>query len=113
MAALCDLMDMVDIATPHIAGYSFQGKLNGTASAVQAVARHFGISGLYGFYPKYDEAEHAPVHLDLRGKNQGEITSVFQYNYPIFTDDFMFRMAPHDFEKLRSEYRYRREIYVD
>lgn len=107
------LMDMVDIATPHIAGYSFQGKLNGTASAVQAVARHFGISGLYGFYPEYDEAEHAPVHLDLRGKNQGEITSVFQYNYPIFTDDFMFRMAPHDFEKLRSEYRYRREIYVD
>ena len=107
------LMDMVDIATPHIAGYSYQGKLNGTASAVQAVARHFGIEELYDFYPEYDEKEHAPVHLDLKGKNQGEITSVFQYNYPIFTDDFMFRMAPHDFEKLRSEYRYRREIYVD
>lgn len=108
-----ELMDMVDIATPHIAGYSFQGKLNGTASAVQAVARHFGFNGLYDFYPEYDEAEHAPVHLDLRGKNQGEITSVFQYNYPIFTDDFMFRMAPQDFEKLRSGYRYRREICID
>ena len=107
------LMDMVDIATPHIAGYSYQGKLNGTASAVQAVARHFGIEELYDFYPEYDENEHAPVHLDLKGKNQGEITSVFQYNYPIFTDDFMFRMAPGNFEKLRSEYHYRREIYVD
>lgn len=108
-----ELMDMVDIATPHIAGYSYQGKLNGTASAVQAVARHFGIAGLYDFYPEYDEREHAPVHLDLKGKNQGEITSVFQYNYPIFTDDFMFRMAPENFEKMRSGYKYRREIYVD
>ena len=50
------LMDMVDIATPHIAGYSYQGKLNGTASAVQAVARHFGIEALYDFYPEYDES---------------------------------------------------------
>ena len=108
-----DLMDMVDIATPHIAGYSFQGKLNGTASSVQAVARHFGITGLYDFYPDYDREEYAPVHLDLKGKNQGEITSVFQYNYPIFTDDFMFRMAPENFEKMRSEYKYRREICVD
>lgn len=107
------LMDMVDIATPHIAGYSYQGKLNGTASAVQAVARHFGIEELYDFYPEYDEKEHAPVHLDLKGKNQGEITSVFQYNYPIFTDDFMFRMAPENFERLRSEYHYRREICID
>ena len=107
------LMDMVDIATPHIAGYSYQGKLNGTASAVQAVARHFGIEALYDFYPEYDEKEHAPVHLDLKGKNQGEITSVFQYNYPIFTDDFMFRMAPENFERLRSEYHYRREICID
>ena len=107
------LMEMTDIATPHIAGYSFQGKLNGTASSVQAVARHFGIVELYDFYPQYDEAEHAPVHLDLKGKNQGEITSVFQYNYPIFTDDFMLRMQPWNFEKLRSDYKYRREVYVD
>ena len=108
-----ELMDMVDIATPHIAGYSLQGKMNGTASSVQAVARHFGIVELFDFYPKSDLPEHQPVKLDLRGKNQGEITAVFQYNYPIFTDDFMFRMAPQDFEKMRSNYKYRREIFVD
>ena len=107
------LMDMTDIATPHIAGYSYQGKLNGTASSVQAVARHFHIAELYDFYPEYDKSEHSPVHLDLKGRNQGEITSVFQYNYPIFTDDFMFRMNPGNFEKMRSEYRYRREVYID
>lgn len=106
------LMDKVDIATPHIAGYSLQGKQNGTASAVQAVARHFGIEPLYNFRPEFDEEEHEPVKLDLKGKTQGEVAAVFQYNYPIFTDDFRFRSEPGSFEKMRSEYQYRREIYI-
>lgn len=108
-----DLIEMVDIATPHIAGYSFQGKQNGTAATVQAVAHRFGIEPLYEFFPETDMEGHEPILLDLRGKNQGEIAAVFQYNYPIFTDDFRFRMEPGKFEKIRTEYQYRREIYVD
>lgn len=108
-----ELVEMVDIATPHIAGYSYQGKLNGTAASVQAVARHFGIEGLYDFYPQEGGDDRSPVLLDLKGKTQGEVAAVFQYNYPIYTDDFRFRMEPHKFEKLRSDYQYRREIYVD
>lgn len=107
------LLEMTDIATPHIAGYSFQGKQNGTASAVRAVARQFDINGLYHFFPTCNLPEHQPKRLDLKGKTQGEITTQLQYNYPIFTDDFIFRMNPENFEKLRSEYQYRREIYVD
>ena len=108
-----DLLDKVDVATPHIAGYSYQGKQNGTAFAVQAVARHFGIEPLYEFFPKEDIPDHDPLLLDLKGKTQGEIAAVFQYNYPIFTDDFRFRMEPYKFEKLRTGYQYRREIYVE
>lgn len=108
-----ELVDMVDIATPHIAGYSYRGKQNGTASAVQTVAKFFGIEPLYDFYPYSDLPEHEPVKLDLKGKNQGEIAAVFQYNYPIFTDDFRFRMEPGNFEKMRSNYQYRREIIID
>ena len=108
-----DLLEMVDIATPHIAGYSYQGKQNGTAYAVQAVARHFGIKELYDFYPEADVPDHEPLQLDLKEKNHGERAAVFQYNYPVFTDDFRLRMEPHKFEKLRSEYQYRREIYVE
>ena len=107
-----ELVDMVDIATPHIAGYSYQGKQMGTAMAVRAVAHHFGIESLYEFFPE-DEPDHEPMLLDLKGKNHGQIAAVFQYNYPIFTDDFRFRMEPSKFEKLRSEYQYRREIYVE
>lgn len=108
-----DIMDKVAIATPHIAGYSYQGKQNGTAAAVRAVAHYFGITELYEFFPKTDLPENEAVKLDLKGLNQGEIASVLQYNYPIFTDDFMLRLNPENFDKLRSEYNYRREVYID
>ena len=108
-----DLIELVDVATPHIAGYSFQGKQNGTASAVQSVAHHFGIEELYDYYPENDIPDNEPKLLDLKDKKQGEIAAVFQYNYPIFTDDFRFRMEPGNFEKMRSNYQYRREFYVE
>lgn len=107
-----ELLDMVDIATPHIAGYSYQGKQNGTSMAVRALARFFGIDPLYEFFPKTEIIDLESIRLDLKGKSQGEIASVLQYNYPIFTDDFMFRMAPENFESLRTNYQYRREFYV-
>ena len=107
------LMDKVYIATPHIAGYSYQGKQNGTAAAVRSVAHYFGITELYEFFPPTDVPEHEAIKLDLRGKTQGEIAAVIQYNYPIFTDDFMFRLEPSAFERLRTDYMYRREVFVD
>lgn len=107
------LMDLAYIATPHIAGYSYQGKQNGTAAAVRSIARFFGIKALYEFFPKTDLPENEAVKLDLRGLNQGEIAAVLQYNYPVFTDDFMFRLEPEAFDRLRSEYNYRREVFVD
>ena len=66
-----------------------------------------------GTYPSADIPDHEPLVLDLKDKNQGERAAVFQYNYPVFTDDFRFRMDPGRFEKLRSEYKYRREIRVE
>lgn len=108
-----ELMNMVDIATPHIAGYSYQGKQNGTAAAVRTVARFFDIKPLLDFFPSSDLAELEAVRLDIHGKNQGQIASLFQYNYPIFTDDFMFRVNPDGFVDLRANYSYRREFFID
>ena len=108
-----ELLELVDIATPHIAGYSYQGKVNGTRMAVKAVAECLGIEALKDFSPDDLEEDRQPVRLDLRGRTHGEIAAVLQYNYPIFTDDFRFRMEPHKFEKLRNEYQYRREIVLE
>ena len=102
-----------DIATPHIAGYSYQGKQNGTAMAVRAVARRYGIRELEDFYPETEDLDLHPMLLDTEGKSQGEIASMLQYNYPIVTDDFLFRTEPQGFEMLRSQYQYRREFYIE
>lgn len=106
------LMNRIDIATPHIAGYSMQAKQIGSAMAVRSVARFLGIRDLYEFYPKTEILEYQAVKLDIHEKTQGQIASMIQYNYPIFTDDFMFRMNPTRFEQLRTNYQYRREFYL-
>ena len=38
-----DLLAAADIATPHIAGYSIQGKMNGTTAVVRALGETFDI----------------------------------------------------------------------
>lgn len=38
-----ELLEKTVLATPHIAGYTVQGKANATAAAVRAVARHFDL----------------------------------------------------------------------
>ena len=106
------LMDAVDIATPHIAGYSLQGKQNGSASVVQAVAEHFGIDGLRDYYPEMSVPELEPILLDITGMSQGQIAATFQYNYPVLTDDFLFRLDPDGFEAMRTAYQYRREFSI-
>ncbi|MBP5636600.1 MAG: 4-phosphoerythronate dehydrogenase [Bacteroidales bacterium] len=108
-----NLIELCDIATPHIAGYSYQGKQNGTAMAVRAIARRYGIRPLEDFYPETENLDLQPVVLETAGKSQGEVASMLQYNYPIFTDDFMFRTEPQGFEMLRSQYQYRREFYIE
>lgn len=107
------LIDACDIATPHIAGYSYQGKQKGTAVAVQAIARHFGIEALYAYYPETESESLRAVGIDVIGKTQGEIAAILQYNYPVFTDDFIFRTDPDRFEQIRSEYHYRREFFFE
>ena len=106
-----ELLDRVDIATPHIAGYTLQGKQIGTSLAIRAVARFFGLSELYEFFPTTEILEYQAVHVDVHDKAQGQIASIIQYNYPIFTDDFIFRMSPERFSELRANYSYRREFY--
>lgn len=83
------LLAVADLATPHIAGYSIQGKINGTQAVVQAVGRHFGIEPLQAF----------------------RVTGVAlpQEPYDIRRDDAALRRDPSSFESLRSYYAYRND----
>lgn len=106
-----ELVAAADIATPHIAGYSYEGKINGTAMVVQALARHFGIGELSEFAP-----EHTPVpqvsfyREDGRMRDRDEIASLLLERFPVYELDKALRSDPGSFERIRAEYKYRREF---
>ncbi len=61
------LLDRVDIATPHIAGYSSRGKARATTMVVQALAKHFCISELYDWDCSVQYALEEPFGVDIMG----------------------------------------------
>lgn len=104
------LVDVADIATPHIAGYSYEGKVNGTVMAVKGVADFFDIAPLKSFTVV------PPVRntnfFSAKGLNQLEISDYFNNIFAIFEDDLNLRSNLDSFEQLRNKYNYRREFYV-
>jgi erythronate-4-phosphate dehydrogenase len=104
------LMEAADIATPHIAGYSFEGKVNGTTMAVKAVAEHFGIDGLKDF--KIVPEEKNNNFFCKNELSQNQINEYSQNIFPIFGHCEDLKANPQNFELLRSNFKYRREFYV-
>lgn len=104
------LMEAADIATPHIAGYSYEGKVNGTTMAVKAVAEHFGIEGLKDFRIVPQEKNNNFFCKNELSQNQ--ISEYFQNIFPIFEHCADLKQNPQNFELLRSNFKYRREFYV-
>ncbi len=102
------LMNAVDIATPHIAGYSIQGKRNATTMVVQALAKTFNIEALKNFVAKIDEVE---IPLDF-SMQKSDLYSRISENYPIFEDDKQLRGQPQNFEQLRNQYKLRNELVI-
>lgn len=78
-----ELLRLVAIATPHIAGYAIDGKANGSTMSVQAIARFFGIEDLY--------------HWTAGPQPESTIP------YDILLDDTALRQCPESFESLRSQ----------
>lgn len=98
-------------ATPHIAGYSVDGKANGTSMSVQALARHFGIPALLHWTPEQVPAPKTPV-IDLRSFSDpiDIICRAVLATYDIAEDDARLRADPSTFEALRGAYPPRREF---
>jgi erythronate-4-phosphate dehydrogenase len=106
-----ELLGLAEIATPHIAGYSADGKANGTAMSVQAVSRFFGF-GLDHWYPeKVPMPASTTFELDCKDlSDQGAVGNLVQRTYDILADDARLRMSPQTFERQRDEYPLRREF---
>ena len=105
------LMALLDIATPHIAGYSADGKANGTRMSVRTVAAVLGLP-LADWRPADIPAPAQPLEfsLDASGKSRQEVLSeAILHTYDILVDDRALRAHPERFEQLRGDYPVRRE----
>jgi len=107
------LLELVDIATPHIAGYSVDGKANATINSVREVSSFLRLP-LSDWRPDTLPEPAEPV-IDLtsdpRAKTVADMVSTaVRHTFTVEDDDLLFRSDPGNFEYLRDNYRIRREF---
>lgn len=92
-----DLLQMAYIATPHIAGYSRQGKIRATAMAAKAVARKLNL-------PEPHLSEPMPPYAP-----ESVTVEAIMDSYNPMVDTELLRANPSNFELLRNKYSLRNE----
>jgi len=107
-----ELVGLLDITTPHIAGYSADGKANGTTMSVRTVAQYLGLpltdwtaSGVPA------PTQSLEFSIDAKGKTDQEVISqAILYTYDVRIDSDLLRGCLEGFEQQRGDYPVRREF---
>lgn len=100
-----ELMDMSWIGTMHIAGYSTDGKANGTTASVRAVARALDIPELFDWSPAA-----LPEPVEEKEIDFVSLKMCALHTYDPRRDSEALKKAPDSFEELRGSYPLRREF---
>lgn len=100
------LLERAFIATPHIAGYSADGKCNATRMTIDSVARYLNLaidtSTIQPIAPAIDT-------IDLSHIYTNKVAAAILATYHPMADMHPLVASPHLFETLRSQYPLRRE----
>lgn len=94
------LLQSVFIGTPHIAGYSADGKANATRLSLENVCRHFKLNISFDIHPPL------PPQTHIEAKDMDEALLRI---YDPMADCERLRRSPEQFEALRGNYPLRRE----
>ncbi len=111
------LLSLVDIATPHIAGHSFDGKIAGTIMLYEAARRHFGAEARWAYNELLQPDRTMP--LEVFSPDPDELAwmhALVQQLYDVTQDDARLRrliqIPAHEradyFHTLRKQYPRRR-----
>lgn len=92
------------VATPHVAGYTAQGKANASAIAVGILAEEFGWP-LAGWYPP---AVTPPAPCAIAWS---ELCRTIDAHCDLRAESQILKQYPESFEALRDGYRYREEYF--
>lgn len=112
-----DLLAHVDLGTPHIAGHSFEGKVNGTVMVYEAACAHLGVAPRWT--PQLPTPPVPHIDLDASGLAPEELLRQLVLRvYAIEEDDQRLRAAAagddtarrHAFDQQRKNYPMRREF---
>ena len=102
------VLDTTSLATPHIAGYSIEGKRNATEMITRAAAAHFGWKALVNFSLPSRSVHSISLSKTPKGWEEA-LFLLFEQIFPIIEEDFRLKLAPDRFEEIRSAYTYRKE----
>ena len=94
-----ELMEKALVATPHIAGYSREGKQRGTAMMLAALNEHFGWNVPI---PTIASPATGAARVTLDG---------IAASYDIMTDTTRLKTSPDTFESQRNHYAHRQEFH--
>jgi erythronate-4-phosphate dehydrogenase len=105
-----DVLAAADIGTPHIAGHSLEGKLNGTIQVYQEACWFFEVEPVWDPAPLLPEVEIPELTIDPAGKTDNEVLAeAVAAVYDITADQLAETDIP-QFDRLRATYRVRREF---
>lgn len=107
-----EVLDLITLVTPHIAGYSLEGKARGTQMIYEAFCRHFGFTANKQFETQLPVGDAYFAGQDLKTALAAHLTQI----YDIARDDVNLRACVQEgkveqaaFDHLRKTYPLRRE----
>lgn len=107
-----ELVERCNISTPHIAGYSLEGKANGTMMIEKAFADFIGVESIWE--PKLPSVRRNNIIIENKNDPKQILYKITKQIYDIENDSIQFKEAfqkdQNCFDKLRKDYSPRREF---
>jgi erythronate-4-phosphate dehydrogenase len=112
------LLSLATLGSPHIAGYSYDGKINGTAMIHRALCKHFGLQSTWKPKDELNNGGRDPIIIPKDSSQLDALLAAVRGCYDIEADDRSLRRMialPEServayFRQLRLQYPVRREF---
>lgn len=107
-----EYMNMVDIATPHIAGYSADGKANATRMSLESIADFYGLDKTPISLVKELAPGNPIIDMAKFEGSENRVYSAILETYNPLGDFTHLKSSFEDFKQLRNNYPLRREYFA-
>jgi erythronate-4-phosphate dehydrogenase len=107
-----EYLGLADIATPHIAGYSADGKANATRMSLESIADFYGLAKQPVSLVKEPAPASPVIDVNRYAKNVDRIYETILDTYNPLDDFALLKASPDTFKGLRNEYPLRREYFA-